>query len=400
MATQQIDWMEMDKKYHMNTFRRVPVVFERGEGVYLYDVNGKKYLDFFAGFAVDCLGHSHPVMLKALQEQAAKLIQTSQVYYTIPQYQLAELLIKNSCLDKIYYGSSGSEACEGAVKLARRWGATKLNGAYEVITMLESWHGRTLAMTAATGQPFYQDMYQPIPTGFKNVPLNDIEALKKATTDKTCALMMELVQGEGGVHPADPNYVIEVRRWCNEKNLLLIFDEVQTGIGRTGTFYCYQQYGVEPDVMCLAKGMGGGIPISAVLCTDRANVFVPGNHGGTYCGNALMCAVSYAVVKYVLENNIPEHVQMVSKHFFKNLEELRAKYPTIITDVRGRGLLVGIGLAKDIAGNVMTNCFNEGLLVNAVKPNTIRVVPPLIITNKEADMATEILDKAFAKLGA
>ena len=400
MATQQIDWMEMDKKYHMNTFRRVPVVFERGEGVYLYDVNGKKYLDFFAGFAVDCLGHSHPVMLKALQEQAAKLIQTSQVYYTIPQYQLAELLIKNSCLDKIYYGSSGSEACEGAVKLARRWGATKLNGAYEVITMLESWHGRTLAMTAATGQPFYQDMYQPIPTGFKNVPLNDIEALKKATTDKTCAVMMELVQGEGGVHPADPNYVIEVRRWCNEKNLLLIFDEVQTGIGRTGTFYCYQQYGVEPDVMCLAKGMGGGIPISAVLCTDRANVFVPGNHGGTYCGNALMCAVSYAVVKYVLEKNIPEHVQMVSKHFFKNLEELRAKYPTIITDVRGRGLLVGIGLAKDIAGNVMTNCFNEGLLVNAVKPNTIRVVPPLIITNKEADMATEILDKAFAKLGA
>jgi len=400
LATQQIDWMEMDKKYHMNTFRRVPVVFERGEGVYLYDVNGKKYLDFFAGFAVDCLGHSHPVMLKALQEQAAKLIQTSQVYYTIPQYQLAELLIKNSCLDKIYYGSSGSEACEGAVKLARRWGATKLNGAYEVITMLESWHGRTLAMTAATGQPFYQDMYQPVPTGFKNVPLNDIEALKKATTDKTCAVMMELVQGEGGVHPADPNYVIEVRRWCNEKNLLLIFDEVQTGIGRTGTFYCYQQYGVEPDVMCLAKGMGGGIPISAVLCTDRANVFVPGNHGGTYCGNALMCAVSYAVVKYVLENNIPEHVQTVSKHFFKNLEELRAKYPTIITDVRGKGLLVGIGLAKDIAGNVMTNCFNEGLLVNAVKPNTIRVVPPLIITNKEADMATEILDKAFAKLGA
>lgn len=400
MATQQIDWMEMDKKYHMNTFRRVPVVFERGEGVYLYDVNGKKYLDFFAGFAVDCLGHSHPVMLKALTEQAAKLIQTSQVYYTIPQYQLAELLIKNSCLNKIYYGSSGSEACEGAVKLARRWGATKLNGAYEVITMLESWHGRTLAMTAATGQSFYQDMYQPVPTGFKNVPLNDIEALKKATSDKTCAVMIELVQGEGGVHPADPNYVIEVRRWCNEKNLLLIFDEVQTGIGRTGTFYCYQQYGVEPDVMCLAKGMGGGIPISAFLCTDKANVFVPGNHGGTYCGNALMCAVSYAVVKYVLENNIPEHVQMVSKHFFKNLEELRAKYPAIITEVRGKGLLIGIGLAKDISGNVMTNCFNEGLLVNAVKPNTIRVVPPLIITNKEADMATEILDKAFAKLSA
>jgi acetylornithine/N-succinyldiaminopimelate aminotransferase len=400
LATQKTDWIEMDKKYHMNTFRRVPVVFERGEGVFLYDVNGKKFLDFFAGFAVDCLGHAHPVMIKALQEQAAKLIQTSQVYYTIPQYQLAELLIKNSSLNKIYYGSSGSEACEGAVKLARRWGTTQLKGAYEVITMLDSWHGRTLAMTAATGQSFYQDMYQPIPGGFVNVPLNNIEALKKATTEKTCGVMLELVQGEGGVHPADLAYVQEVRRWCNEKNILLIFDEVQTGIGRTGSFYCYQQYGVEPDVMCLAKGMGGGVPISAFLCTDKANVFVPGNHGGTYCGNALMCAASYAVVKYVLDNNIPAHVKTVSQYFFKNLEALRAKYPNLISDIRGKGLLVGIGLTKDISANVMTNCFELGLLVNAVKPNTIRMVPPLIITNKEVDLATEILDKAFAKINA
>jgi acetylornithine/N-succinyldiaminopimelate aminotransferase len=400
LATQKTDWIEMDKKYHMNTFRRVPVVFERGEGVFLYDVNGKKFLDFFAGFAVDCLGHAHPVMIKALQEQAAKLIQTSQVYYTIPQYQLAELLIKNSSLNKIYYGSSGSEACEGAVKLARRWGTTQLKGAYEVITMLDSWHGRTLAMTAATGQSFYQDMYQPIPSGFVNVPLNNIEALKKATTEKTCGVMLELVQGEGGVHPADLAYVQEVRRWCNEKNILLIFDEVQTGIGRTGSFYCYQQYGVEPDVMCLAKGMGGGVPISAFLCTDKANVFVPGNHGGTYCGNALMCAASYAVVKYVLDNNIPAHVKTVSQYFFKNLEALRAKYPNLISDIRGKGLLVGIGLTKDISANVMTNCFELGLLVNAVKPNTIRMVPPLIITNKEVDLATEILDKAFAKINA
>jgi len=400
LATQKTDWIEMDKKYHMNTFRRVPVVFERGEGVYLYDVNGKKYLDFFAGFAVDCLGHANPVMIKALTEQAGKLIQTSQVYYTIPQYQLAELLIKNSSMNKIYYGSSGSEACEGAVKLARRWGATQLNGAYEVITMLESWHGRTLAMTAATGQSVYQNMYLPLTPGFVNVPLNDINALKKATTDKTCAVMMELVQGEGGVHPADLSYVQEARRWCNEKNILLMFDEVQTGIGRTGSFYCYQQYGVEPDVMCLAKGMGGGVPISAVLCTDKANVFVPGNHGGTYCGNALMCATSYAVVKYVLDNNIPAHVQTVSKYFFTKLEALKAKYPNHISDIRGKGLLVGIGLTKDNSGAVMTNCFDLGLLVNAVKPNTIRVVPPLIITNKEVDMAIDILDKAFAKLNA
>lgn len=400
MAVQKIDWMEMDKKYHMSTFRRVPVVIERGEGAYLFDVNGKKYLDFFAGFAVDCLGHSHPVMLKALQEQAAKLIQVSQVYYTIPQYQLAELLIKNSSLNKIYFGSSGSEACEGAVKLARRWGATKLNGAYEVITMLDSWHGRTLAMTAATGQAVYQNMYPPMMSGFVNVPLNDIAALKKATTEKTCAVMIELVQGEGGVHPADLAYVQEARRWCNEKNILLMFDEVQTGIARTGSFYCYQQYGVEPDVMCLAKGMGGGVPISAFLCTDKANVFVPGNHGGTYCGNALMCAVSYAVVKYVLDNDISGHVRTISQYLFKKLETLKAKYPGLITEVRGKGLLVGIGLSKDISSNIMLNCFELGLFVNAVKPNTVRLVPPLIITNKEVDQAVEILDKAFAKASA
>jgi acetylornithine/N-succinyldiaminopimelate aminotransferase len=392
------DWMEMDKKYHMNTFRRVPVVLVKGEGAYLWDDKGKKYLDFFAGFAVCCLGHSHPVITKALTEQAQKLIQVSQVYYTTPQYQLAELLMNNSAMNKIYYGSSGSEVCEGAVKLARRWGTTKLNGAYEV-TRLNSWHGRTLAMTAATGQAFYQDMYPPLTPGFKHVPFNDINAVKAATSAQTCAIMLELVQGEGGVFVAKDDYVKELRKWCDEKNILLIFDEVQTGIGRTGSLFAYQQYGVEPDVMCLAKGMGGGVPIGAFLCKDKFNVFVPGNHGGTYCGNALMCATSYAVIKYVIDNNLPANAQKVGQHFWNNLASLQKKHP-IVNDIRGKGLMLALGFAKDVSGAMLTACLEQGLLVNAVKPNAIRMVPPLIITNKEADLATEMLDKALTKVEA
>ncbi|MFH1638944.1 MAG: aspartate aminotransferase family protein [Chloroflexota bacterium] len=397
MATTKVDWMEMDKKYHMSTFKRIPLVLVRGEGVWLWDENDRKFLDFFAGFAVCCLGHSHPVMTKAIQEQASKLIQVSQIYYTIPQYKLADILMKNSCLNKIFYQSSGSEACEGAVKLARRYGMLKLNGAYEVITMLNSWHGRTLAMTAATGQSFYQNMYLPLPPGFRNVPYNDIEAVKAATNERTCAVMLELVQGEGGVNPADPDYVKQLRAWCDEKGILLILDEVQTGIARTGTMFAYQQYGIEPDIMTLAKGMGGGVPISAFLCKDNVNVFASGNHGGTYCGNPLMCAVSYAVIKYIVDNDICGNVQKVGKHFVDNLKGLQKKHP-ILNDVRGKGLLLGLGLSKNASVDVMNACMEEGLLVNAVKPNTIRLAPPLIITSADADTATGMIDRALTKV--
>lgn len=391
------DWMELDRKYHMGTFKRVPVVLERGEGAWVWDDKGKKYLDFVGGWAVCGLGHSHPVMTKAIQEQAAKLIQVSQQFYTIPQYQLAEILMENSCLDKIFYGSSGSEATEGSVKLARRYGALKLNGAYEVITMLSSWHGRTLAMTAATGQPKGQEMYQPIPVGFKNVAFNDIDAIKQATTDKTCAVMIEPIQGEGGVNVPDDDFLRKVRAWCDEKGILLILDEIQTGIGRIGTLFAYEQYGVEPDIMALAKGLGGGMSISAFLCKDKANVFVPGNHGGTYCGNPLVCATGYAVVKYIIENDICSHVREVGAHLMQSLKELQKKH-SVITDVRGKGLLLAIQFEKDISGNVLTACLEEGMLVNAVKPNAIRFMPPLIITNQEADTAVAILDKAIARV--
>jgi predicted acetylornithine/succinylornithine family transaminase len=391
------DWMELDRKYHMGTFKRVPVVLERGEGAWVWDDRGKKYLDFVGGWAVCGLGHSHPVMTKAIQEQAAKLIQVSQQFYTIPQYQLAEILMENSCLDKIFYGSSGSEAMEGSVKLARRYGALKLNGAYEVITMLSSWHGRTLAMTAATGQPKGQEMYQPIPVGFKNVAFNDIDAIKQATTDKTCAVMIEPIQGEGGVNVPDDDFLRKVRAWCDEKGILLILDEIQTGIARVGTLFAYEQYGVEPDIMALAKGLGGGVPISAFLCKDKANVFVPGNHGGTYCGNPLVCATGHAVVKYILDNDICGHVREMGPYLMQGLKELQKKH-SVVTDVRGKGLLLATQFEKDISGNVLTACLEEGMLVNAVKPNAIRFMPPLIITKQEADTAVAILDKAIARV--
>ena len=276
----------------MRTVTRVPVTLVRGKGARVWDDKGKKYLDFVGGWAVNSLGHCHPVLVKALTEQAKTLIQTSNQFYTIPQLQLAELLIKNSCLDRVFFCNSGAEANEGAVKLARRYGKLHLNGAYNIITTFESFHGRTLAMVAATGQNKFQEPYIPLPDGFVNVNYNDIEAIKKATTAQTCAVMLEPIQGEGGVNVPDDNYLKEVRAWCDEKGILLILDEIQTGIGRIGTLFGYEQFGVEPDIMTLAKGLGSGVPIGALLAKEKASVFSPGDHGSTFGGNPLVCATS------------------------------------------------------------------------------------------------------------
>ncbi|MFC2045675.1 aspartate aminotransferase family protein, partial [Chloroflexota bacterium] len=297
-------WQELEKKYYMGTFTRVPVTLVKGQGVKVWDDSGREYLDFIGGLAVDCLGHCHPVVSDAIAEQARTLVQTSNLFYTIPQLQLAELLIQNSCLDRIFICNSGTEATEGAVKLARRYGNLHLNGAYEVITATNSFHGRTLAMVAATGQPKMQQPYVPLPSGFVNVEYDNIEALKTATTDKTCAVMMEPIQGEGGVNMPADDYLAEVRAWCDEKGILLILDEIQTGIGRTGTLFAYEQYSSEPDIMALAKGMGNGVPIGAILAKEKASVFIAGEHGSTFGGNPLVCAASYATIKYILDNDI------------------------------------------------------------------------------------------------
>jgi len=388
-------WQELEHKYFMNTVERLPVTFVRGEGARVWDEDGREYLDFVAGWAVNSLGHCHPVVVEAIVEQAHTLIQTSNQFYTIPQIRLAELLIQNSCLDKVFFCNSGAEASEGAVKLARRYGKRYRDGAYEVITTMDSFHGRTLAMVAATGQPKFQQPYIPLAAGFVNVEYNSIEAIKAATTSQTCAIMLEPVQGEGGVNLPNDNYLAEVRAWCDQMGILLILDEIQTGIGRIGTLFAYEQYGIEPDIMTLAKGLANGMPIGAILAKDRASVFVPGEHGSTFGGNPVACAAGYATLKFILDNNIAGNAQRVGQYFITGLQRLKQKF-RFITEVRGRGLLVAMEFDSDIASLVVKACLDRGLLVNRVKPNALRFMPPLIIGSREVDEALDILDEVLS----
>jgi acetylornithine/N-succinyldiaminopimelate aminotransferase len=391
------NWQEQEKKYLFTNTVRWSILPVKGKGSYLWDEDGKKYLDLVGGWAVCCLGHSHPVMTKALTKQSKLLVQCGPQSCNQPQLQLAELLVKISCLNHVFFCNSGAEANEGAIKLARRYGKLKLNGAFEVITALNSFHGRTLAMTAATGQPHYQEAYQPLPAGFKNVPFNNIDAIKNATTKDTCGVMLEPIQGEGGVNIPDEGYLQAVRHWCDEKGILLILDEVQTGIGRIGTMFGYQQFGIEPDIITLAKGLGGGIPIGAFMAKEKCSVFTPGDHGSTYGSNPLMCATALAVMEYVISNDVPGKAQKAGLYLIDGLNKLKSKY-SFITDVRGRGLLAAIEFKSDMSQSIMAACVKNGMMVNNVKPNAVRVMPPLTISNKEIDEALGIFDKVFAEV--
>ena len=391
------DWQELERKYLMNTFKRLPVTLVRGEGVRVWDDSGREYLDFVGGWAVNVLGHAHPEIVHAVSEQARTLIQISNQFYTVPQIRLAELLVENSCFDKVFFCNSGAEAAEGAVKLARRYGKLHLNGAYEVITAMSSFHGRTLAMVAATGQPKFQEPYAPLPEGFINVEYDNVDAIKKASGRKTCAVMLEAIQGEGGVNVPADDYLKEVRSWCTEQGILLILDEIQTGMGRTGTLFAYQHCGIEPDIMTLAKGLGGGVPIGALLAREKASVFSPGDHGSTFGGNPLACAAAYATLNYILEHNIVENCRQVGDYLKASLDGLKSKFKSIV-EVRGRGLLVAVELSSDIADGVVKSCLEEGLLLNAVKPNALRFMPPLIIGESEVDEAMGILEGVLAKV--
>ena len=387
---------ELTQKYMMNFINRIPITFVRGEGMYLWDDRGKKYLDFVGGWAVDSLGHCHPVLTRAVCEQAATLIQVSNAYYTLPQARLAELLVKNSCLNKVFFANSGAEANEGAVKLARRWGALKRNGAYEVITAFNSFHGRTLAMIAATGQERFQKPYQPLPSGFVNVEFNNIEAIKRVTSEKTCAVMLEPVQGEGGVYLPSNDYLKKVRAWCDESNILLILDEVQTGIGRLGKLFGYEVFGVKPDIITLAKGLASGVAIGAILANEKASVFMPGDHGSTFGGNPLACAAACAVTGYIIEKNLPENARIIGDYLKSKLLELKNRY-SYIKDVRGCGLLIAMEFDRDVAEKVMYGCLEKGLLINLLKPNLLRFIPPLIISQNEVDEGTGILADVLDK---
>jgi len=390
-----VDWQELERKYYMQTLARIPITLVKGEGAKVWDDTGREYLDFVCGLAVNCLGHCHPVVADAVAEQVHTLMQTSHWYYTVPQIKLAQLLVENSCMDKVFICNSGLEANEGAVKLARRYGHIHLNGAYEVITTMRSFHGRSLAMTAASGHPSMHEPYVPLPVGFINVENNSIEAIKEATTEKTCAVMLEPLQGEGGVNVSDDDYLKKVRSWCDEKGILLILDEVQTGLGRLGTMFGYELYGVEPDIMTLAKGMGSGMPVGAVLAKERANVFKPGEHNSTFGGNPVTSAAAFAAIKYIVDNGVVDNVRQVGQYLKEELGRLKDKY-TFVTDTRGSGFLVAMEFDKDMAQDVLMACLDKGLLVNKVKTNAIRMVPPLIIGTHDVDTAIGILDEVLS----
>ncbi|MBM3941608.1 MAG: aspartate aminotransferase family protein [SAR202 cluster bacterium] len=391
------EWIALEQKYYAQTVRRQPVVIVRGQGSRVWDADGKEYLDFVAGWAVDNLGHSHPVVTQAIVEQAATLLQTSNQFYTVPQIMLAQLLIENSCMDRVFFGNSGAEANEGALKLARRYGKLHRNGAFEVITAFNSFHGRTLANVAATGQPHYQEGFVPLLPGFVHVEFNDVEAIMNATTDKTAAVLLEPVQGEGGVVIPDEDYLKRVRAWCDQQGLLLMLDEVQTGMGRLGSLFGYQEYGVEPDVMTLAKGLGYGVPIGAFLSKQASMALTFGDHGSTFGGNALTTAAAYAGTKFLIENNIPDHARQMGEHLLMRLNELKSRF-SFLTGVRGKGLLAAIEFESNITPQVLTHANQAGILLNGVRPNAIRFMPPLTITAAEIDEGLGRLAQALGKI--
>ena len=396
MTTHSSDWMTQESQYYMHVVNRQPVVIERGSGARVWDVDGKEYLDFTAGWAVVNLGHSHPAVTKAIQEQAERLLQSSNQFYTVPQLELAQALVENSCMDKVFFSNSGAEANEGAVKLARKYGRLHRGGAQEVITALNSFHGRTLAMAAATGQPHYQEAWKPLTPGFVNVPYDDLDAVKSATNEGTCAVMVEVLQGEGGVNVPTEGYLKGLREWCDANSLLLIFDEVQTGVGRLGTLFGYQSFGVEPDVMTLAKGLGNGVPVGSFLCKDSCDVLEPGDHGSTFGGNALATAAANATVRYMVDNDVPGHARSVGAYFRERLEAFAASHQPAVVDVRGMGLLLAIQFGDTIARAVVAACNLEGLLLNPVRPDSIRFMPPLLITEADVDEALDKLDRGLA----
>lgn len=388
----------LDKEYYMNTFgERLPVAFDKGSGMVMTSTEGKDYYDFLGGIAVNALGHSHPKFIAALRKQLEKPLHTSSLYYIENQARLAEKICKNTCADKAFFCSTGAEANEGAIKLAKIYFYKKGENRYEIISLDKSFHGRTLATVAATGQEKYQKPYKPLTPGFIQVEPDNIEAMKAAVTDKTAAIMIELIQGESGVHPMSAEYVKQLRRLCDEKGIILIFDEVQTGMGRCGELFAHQLYGVEPDIFTSAKALGGGIPIGAVCAKDFvAKSFAPGDHGTTFGGNPFATGAGCAVFDIFEEEHLVENSKNMGLIFKERLLGLKEKYPEKILDVRGAGLLIGIELAPEIAKSTFSALFEDGFLTSLCG-NALRLAPPLIITEKEINIFVNALDTILAK---
>ncbi|MDD2433118.1 MAG: acetylornithine transaminase [Clostridia bacterium] len=394
MNNESIKQMGLD--YVMNTYSRHNYALVRGKGSYVWDANGKKYLDLVSGIAVNNVGHCHPQVVKVIQKQADLLIHCSNLYWNEPQVRLAKMLVDNSCGKKVFFCNSGAEANEGAIKLARKRSYDKYGPhRYEIITAVDSFHGRTLAALTATGQTKYQRGFEPLPPGFKYVPFNDLRALKKAITPQTCAILLEPVQGEGGVHPATKEYLTGVKALCAENDLLLLFDEVQTGLGRTGKLFAYQHYGVEPDVFTLAKGLGGGVPIGTIVARGvAADVLGPGQHASTFGGNPLATAAALATLTVIIGENLPQQAAEKGSYLRQKFLEMQRENPRI-KEVRGLGLLFGIELSIE-GKKVQDFCQEKGVLINCVQSKTLRLIPPLNITYEDLDNAIAIIKEALA----
>ncbi len=389
---------DIDKQYYMNTFgERLPVAFEKGEGIKLFSTDGEEYYDFLGGIAVNALGHSNPKFIGALKNQLDKVLHTSSLYYIENQALLAKELCEHSCADKAFFASTGAEANEGAIKLAKIYFYKQGKDKYEVISLDKSFHGRTLATVAATGQEKYQKPYRPLIPGFSQVEPNNIEAIKSAITDKTCAIMIELIQGESGVYPMDKKYVEELRKICDEKEIILIFDEVQTGMGRTGEYFAHQYYGVEPDIFTCAKALGCGVPIGAIGAKDFvAKAFEPGDHGTTFGGNPFATAAGLSVFKIYEEDKVLDNVKEMSKYFMSCLEELKDKFG-VIKELRNAGLLIGIELDETVSKTVFAKMFDKRYLTSLCK-NTLRLAPPLIITKEDIDAFVNALKTTLEEI--
>ena len=394
-----IDPRPVDAHSVMFITKRPDIVMVEGKGSWLTDQNGKRYLDFLQGWAVNCLGHCNPGIVNALHQQAQKLINPSPAFYNEPMIRLSDLLTENSCFDKVFFANSGAEANEGAIKLARKWGQLHKNGAYEIITFDHSFHGRTLATMSASGKPGWDTMFAPQVSGFPKAELNDINSVKKCITDKSVAVMLEPVQGEGGVIPCDDQFMRDLRQLTKEHNLLLIVDEVQAGFGRTGKLFAYQNYGIEPDIMSLGKGIGGGVPLAALLCRDEVACFVPGDQGGTYNGNALMTAVGISVIEQLLAPGFLQSV--VTKGALLQSELLKLSSEFGLQGERGKGLLRALMLGKDIGGKLVDLAREhqpEGLLINSPRPDLLRFMPALTVSNEEIMTMCVILRTLLKKV--
>lgn len=379
----------------METYKRFPLIFEKGQGCILTDHQGKEYLDFVAGIAVDVLGHHHLGLTEAMKAQMDKLMHISNLYWSEPGIECAELLVKESGLDKVFYCNSGAEACEAALKLCRVYAKLKKSPeAVEIIAMEQSFHGRTYAAITATGQKKYQENLEPLMPEIYHVPFNDLEALKAKISSKTCGIILEPIQGEGGIYPGDLEYLKAVRQICDEENIVLIFDEVQTGIGRSGKLFAYQQYGVIPDVVTMAKGLGGGVPIGGIIAKDHiAEVFKPGTHASTFGGNPFVCATAKYILETLTSPGFFESVEEKGRYLKEKLVALKSRHPEIV-EVRGMGLILGVEVSSN-PGEIVAKAMDKGLLILGAGASAIRFVPPLVVTKEEIDKAVEIFDECL-----